>query len=97
MGDVDQRIMAWLKRASRPLFVLAVVVVLALVARHYREPLVQLEQSIRQALLPEAKIFLEIERELAPGEAGAAPSVVGLKISGRVQAFGAPASSGLLT
>jgi len=96
MGDVDKRIVAWLRGASRPLFVLAMIVLLALVALHYREPLVQLEQSMRQALLPEARIFLEIERELAPGEAGAAPSVVGLKISGRVQAFGAPASSGLL-
>lgn len=96
MNDGVKRILLGLKRASRALFVLALILLLAVVAIHYREPLVQLEQLVQQALLPQARIVLQVEPDLAAAEPGTPDTVTALKISGKVQAFGAPVTSGVL-
>ena len=96
MDDGVKRFLLWLKRASRPLFVLAVLLALVALVWHYRDPLVQLERSARQALLPQARIMLQVERDTAAADPGAPDVVTALKISGKVQAFGAPVTSGVL-
>ena len=96
MAEVDKRIVLGLRKATRPLLLVLLLVLLVAIASHYREPLAQLERSAREAVLPQARIVLQVERDPAGAEPGAQDAVTALKISGKVQAFGAPVASGVL-
>jgi hypothetical protein len=78
-----------LGKASRPLFLVASPLLLLALAFHYRgrpgRPCCRRQRSC-----------CRVERDMAAAEPGAQDAVTALKISGKVQAFGAPVTSGVL-